>query len=187
MAVSQAEFVAFKTEAAERMKKGEDVVTKTLDDIKKLQEASDLISIQAAPWSVSIETAVAASEAKAQAALTGVRSLYEGTKAEVEDLRRRAADVEKKTWAPASHSKKWEMSRPKDMELLSFGAKEEQWPRFREQLKDYAEACHPGIKSQLEYALKQKVSITQAVLQGSPLGCADECWELRTDLYTIRS
>ena len=54
MAVSRAEFVAFKTEAADKMKKVEDVVTTTLDDIKKLQEATDLISIQAAPWSVSI-------------------------------------------------------------------------------------------------------------------------------------
>ena len=71
------------------------------------------------------------------------------------------------------------MSRPKDMELLSFGAKEELWPKFREQLKDYAEACHPGIKYQLEYALMQKVGITHQVLQGSPLGCADEFWDLR--------
>ena len=60
MAVSQAEFVAFKTEAAERVKKVEDVVTTVLDDIKKLQEATDVISIQAAPGSVSIETAEAA-------------------------------------------------------------------------------------------------------------------------------
>ena len=184
MSVSQAEFVAYKAETADRLKKVEDVITKTMEDVKKLQDATDLISIQAAPWSVSIETAVAASETKAQAAPTEVRSLYEGTKAEVEDLRRRATDVEKKTWAPTSQSKKWEMSRPEDMELLSFGAKEEQRPRFREPLKDYAEACHPGIKYQLEYTLKQKVGITHQVLQGSPLGCADESWDLRSDLYT---
>ena len=98
MAVAQAEFVAFKAEAAEKMKKVEDVVTTTLEDTKKFQEATDLISIQAAPWSVFIETAVVASEAKAEFTLTEVRSIYEGTNAKVEDLRRRATEVEKKTW-----------------------------------------------------------------------------------------
>ena len=75
MSVAQAELVGYKTEATERMKKVEDVVTKMLDDVTKLQEATELISIQAAPWSTSIEAAVAASEAKTQAALTEVRSL----------------------------------------------------------------------------------------------------------------
>ena len=94
MSVSQCEFVAYKTEANDRLKKAEDVVLKTVEDVKKLQEASEMMSSQAAPWSVTIETAVAASKAKAQAALTKVRSLYEGARAEVEDLRRRATQVE---------------------------------------------------------------------------------------------
>ena len=134
MSVAQVEFVAYKGEVADRLKRLEDTMTKTMEDMQK-----------AAPWSVSIETAVAAAEAKAEAAHKQVLTLFDATKAEVEDLRRRAAEVERKSSVAKS---KWEMSRPKDMELLSFGAKEEQWPRFREQLKDYAEACRPGIKSQ---------------------------------------
>ena len=66
MSVAQAEFVAFKAETADRLKKMEDV---DHEDDRRRQEAAgrhDLISIQAAPWSVSIETAVAASEAKAK-------------------------------------------------------------------------------------------------------------------------
>ena len=94
MSVSQCEFVAYKTEANDRLKKAEDVVLKIVEDVKKLQEASEMMSSQAAPWSVTIETAVAASKAKAQAALTKVRSLYEGARTEVEDLRRRATNVE---------------------------------------------------------------------------------------------
>ena len=160
MSVAQAEFVAYKGEIADRLKRLEDTLSQTMDDMKK-----------AAPWSVTIETAVAAAEAKAEAANKQVLSLFDATKAEVEDLRRRPSEVEKKS---GSQKSKWEMSRPKDMELLSFGAKEEQCPRFREQLKDYAEACHPGIKSQLELALKQKVAITHGVLQDNPLGCAEE-------------
>ena len=155
MSVSQAEFVASKTEASDRVKKLEEYVITTIEDIRKLQEATALISVQAAPWSVSIETAVAASEAKAEAALTEVRALFEGTKAEVEELRRRATEVEKLTSASKAKGK-WEMSRPKDMEVNTFTGKEELWPKFREELIDYAEACHPGIKSQLEYALKPR-------------------------------
>ena len=58
MSVAQAEFVAYKAEAADRMKKMEEVIEGTIDDIKRLQEATSLISVQAAPWSVSIESAV---------------------------------------------------------------------------------------------------------------------------------
>ena len=82
---------------AERLRKMEEVITQTMEDVKKLQDATDLISIQAAPWSVSIETAVAASEAKATGALAEVRALYEATKTEVADLRRRASEVEKRS------------------------------------------------------------------------------------------
>ena len=73
------------------------------------------------------------------------------------------------------------MSIPKDMGLLSFGAKEEQW----QQLKGYVEACHPGIKSQLGFALGQKTAIAHAVLHNNPLGFADEFWGLRTDLHKV--
>ena len=76
MSVSQAEFVAFKVEIADRLKKVEDAVLKTMEDMQK-----------AAPWSVSIETAVAASEAKAEAASEKVWALYGGTKLEVESSR----------------------------------------------------------------------------------------------------
>ena len=86
MSVAQAEYNAYKLDIENRFKILESVV-------HELQEETASISVQAAPWSASIETAVAASEAKAVAALTEVRSLYEGTKAEVEDLRKRATEV----------------------------------------------------------------------------------------------
>ena len=184
MSVSQAEFAAFKAEAMDKVKKIEEVVTKAVDEIKLLQDATSLISLQAAPWSITVEAAVAASEAKAEAALIEVRALHEGTKAEVEDLRRRAADIEKKSWSTAAN-KTWDMSRPKDMEVISFGGKEESWAKFREQLMDYADACSSGIRPQLEFAMKQRTEITHQLLKKSPLGCADELWEKRADLYTL--
>ena len=122
MSVAQAEFVAYKQEAADRMKKMEKVIESGREDVKRLHDATALISIQAAPWSVSIKTAVAASEAKAEAALTEVRTLYEGTKREVEELRRRATEVEKMSTGPKGKVK-WDMNGPKDLEPSTFSGK----------------------------------------------------------------
>ena len=82
---------------AASIKRLEDVVTKSNADavaagavIAELQNSYSTISLQAAPWSAAIQAEVAASEAKATSALSDVRALYEATKTEVEDLRRRA-------------------------------------------------------------------------------------------------
>ena len=161
MSVSQAEYVAFKTEVAASITKLEEVVTKSNFDaaaaatvIAELQNSYSAISIQAAPWSAAIQAEVAASESKASGALAEVRALYEATKTEVEELRRRASGVEKRN----SHDKKgkWELSRPKDIEPDIFGSKDEAWAKFKDGLKDYADAVHPGLKLQLEWALKQR-------------------------------
>ena len=105
MSVAQAEFVAYKGEVADRVKRLEDTMTKTMEYMQK-----------AAPWSVSIETAVAAAEAKAEAAHKQVLTLFDATKAEAEDLRRRAAEVERSSSVAKS---KWEMSRPRTWSCLA--------------------------------------------------------------------
>ena len=121
MSVQQAEYVAFKKDVAASIGKLEEVVTKTNFDaaaaatvIAELQNSYSAISVQAAPWSAAIQAEVAASESKASAAFADVKRLYEITKTEVEELRRRATEVEK----PSPHDKKgmWELSRPKDIE-----------------------------------------------------------------------
>ena len=180
MSVAQAEFVAYKAEAADRMKKMEGVIEGTIDDIKRLQEATSLISVQAAPWSVSIESAVVASEAKAEAALTEVRALFEGTKIEVEELRRRATEGEKK-----NSEKHWGLTRAKDLVPDVFSGKEDGWAKFKDNLIDYAESCHDGLKTQLEFVLKQKQEITQSVLGENPFGCTEKHWILRSEAYKL--
>ena len=108
MAAQQAEFVAFKAEVnasaaavAASIAKLEEVVTKSNADataaaavIIELQKSYSSISLQAAPWSAAIQAEVAASEAKATGALAQVRALYEATKIEVEDLRRRGISLQ---------------------------------------------------------------------------------------------
>ena len=153
MAVAQAEHVAFKAEVAASaaaveasIKRLEDVVTKPNADatataavIAELQNSYSSISLQAAPWSAAIQAEVAASEATATGALSEVRALYEATKTEVEDLRRRATDVEKRS--SGDKKTKWEMSRPKDIEPGTFGSKEELWTKFREDLRTLRMLC----------------------------------------------
>ena len=122
MAAQQAEFAAFKAEfvasaanVAASIQRLEDVVTKSNADaaaaqavIADLQSSYSAISLQAAPWSAAIQAEVAASEAKATGALAEVRALYEATKTEVEDLRRRATEVENKSGG--EKKSKWELS-----------------------------------------------------------------------------
>ena len=158
MAAQQAEFVAFKTEVVASaamvtasIQRLEDVVTKSNADavaagavIAEMQNSYSTISLQAAPWSAAIQVEVAASEAKATSALSDVRALYEATKTEVEDLRRRASEVEKRS--SGEKKTKWELSKPKDIEPDVFGSKEEAWSRFKDGLKDYSDAVHPGLK-----------------------------------------
>ena len=163
MAAQQAEFADFKAKVAASeasvaasIKRLEDVVTKSNLDaaaasamIAELQSSYSAISLQAAPWSAAIQAEVAASEAKASGALAEVRALYEATKTEVEDLRRRANEVEKRS--SSDKKNKRELSRPKDIEPDIFGSKEGAWAKFKDGIKDYADAVQPGLKLQLEW------------------------------------
>ena len=190
MAASQAEFNAFKAEVVANISKLETAAMKSNADavaaqtaLAELQQGYGQISLQAAPWSAAISSEVAASEAKATEALSRIQSLYEVTKAEVEELRRRATEMEKKS--PAEKKAKWELSRPKDMEPDTFGSKEEAWARWKDGVMDYAEAVHSGLREQLEWALKQKEPITHEVMRRSDAGCSEDEWTLRTALYTL--
>ena len=165
MSVSQAEYNAFKNEVAANIAKLEAVVLKSNADataaqavLVDLQQSYSQISLQAAPWSAAISAEVAASESNATCALAEVRALYEATKTEVEDLRRRASEVEKRS--SGDKKGKWELSRPKDIEPDVFGSREETWAKFKDGVKDYVDAVHPGLRLQLEWTLKQREEVT---------------------------
>lgn len=133
--------------------------------------------------SVIAELQASYSTLAAQAApATDLRALFDATKAEVEELRRSALEMEKKS---AEKKTKWELSRPKDMDPSFFNGKEESWGKFKEELMDYADAVHPGIKLQLEWTLKQKEEITEAVIGRNPLNSPPEDWQLRFDLHKL--
>ena len=105
-----------------------------------------------------------------------------GATTALDELRGRLYEAEKK---PPAHKPKWEMSRPKDMEPAMFGGKDDLWAKFKEDLMDYADAVHPGIKIQLEWTLRQREEITQPVMNNHPLSSTAEDWELRHELYSL--
>ena len=164
MSVSQAEYNAFKMElqaSSAQMGAGIEALKKFAEDtntesaavkaaLKQLQESYSTISLQAAPWSAAIQAEVAASEAKATSAVSDVRALYDITKAKVEDLRRRAAEAEKK-----NGEKHWGLTRAKDLVPDVFSGKEDGWAKFKDSLIDYAESCHDGLKTQLKFVLNR--------------------------------
>ena len=73
-----------------------------------------------------------------------------GATTALDEVRGRLAEAEKK---PLPHKQKWEMSKPKDMEPATFGGKDDLWAKFKEDLVDFANAVHPGIKVQLDWTL----------------------------------
>ena len=71
------------------------------------------------------------------------------------------------------------------MEPDIFGGKEELWPKFREDLMDFADAVHPGITVQLEWTLRQREEITPPVMGADPIGSTADDWELRYELHKL--
>ena len=191
MSVSQAEFNAFKTEVVSNMAQLETAAMQSSADaaaaqavLVELQQSYSQISLQAAPWSNAISAEVAASEAKATEALTGIKAPHDVTKSEIEELRRRATEMEKK--GGVEKKSKWELSRPKDIEPDTFGSKDEHWAKFKDGIKDFADAVHPGVKSQLEWTLKQRDEVTKDTLSRNPYGgSTHEDWELRFEVYKL--
>ena len=177
MAVSQAEYAAFKAELAAS-------AIDVQSSIAKMEAFANKTSVEVADAKAVIAALQSSySTFAAQAAPAAeLRALFEATKTEVEELRRRALEVEKKS---LDKKPKWELSRPKDMDPTVFSGKEEAWAKFKEELMDYADAVHPGIKLQLEWTLKSKEEITEQVIMLNPLSSPPEDWPLRFDLHKL--
>ena len=177
MAVSQQEYAAFKAELATSAAAVATSIAKmesfAIQSASETQEAKKVI--------VELQQSYATIAAQSASAVD-LKALFDATKVEVEELKRRALEVEKKS---ADKRTKWELSRPKDMDPDIFSSKEEAWTKFKEDLMDCADAVHGGIKLQLDWTLKQKDEITEAVINRNPLSTLAEDWPLRFDLYKL--
>ena len=86
----------------------------------------------------------------------------------------------------ASNKGKWALSCPKDMQPTCGGGKEEGWKKWREEVLDYCDAVHPGLRSALEWSVKSRTEITEEKLEGNPLASLTEKkWKMRTEVYTL--
>ena len=63
--------------------------------------------------------------------------------------------------------KKWQMSRPKDLEASIFTGKDEEWPKWKEQMQDYVDAIHAGLKQCLVVAGNAKAEITETTFKAA--------------------
>jgi len=177
MSVSQQEYVAFKAELATSAA----AVASSIAKMEAFAAKSTAEALEAKTGIVELQQSYNTIAAQAAPA-ADLRALFDATKTEVEELKRRALEVEKKS---SDKRTKWELSRPKDMEPDMFSGKEEAWSKFKEDLMDYADAVHPGIKLQLDWTLKQKDEITEAVINLNLLSTLAEDWPLRFDLHKL--
>ena len=141
MSVSQQEYVAFKAELATSAA----AVASSIANQEAFAAKSTAEALEAKTVIVELQQSYNTIAAQAAPA-ADLRALFDATKTEVEEFKRRALEVEKKS---SYKRTKWELSRPKDMEPDIFSGKEGAWPKFKEDLMDYADAVHPGIKLQL--------------------------------------
>ena len=150
-----------------------------MTEVNKVTVAQALIAADAAPWVGWVNERLAAQQTVSDDAARDMLQLVNDVKMALGDLRNRVTETEKK---PPAHKPKWEMSRPKDMEPATFGGKDELSAKFKEDLMDFADAVHPGLKIQSEWTLTRKEDITQAVMSNHPISSTLEDWELRHEL-----
>ena len=81
--------------------------------------------------------------------------------------------------------KGWSLSVPKDMVPSTFNGKDKGWLKGKEEITEYCEAGHPGLKNALDHALKRKEEITEAAMRNSPLGHTSKDWSGRHDIYVL--
>ena len=66
--------------------------------------------------------------------------------------------------ADEGKGKKWELSRPKDIKANVFSGKEDDWARWKENLEDYADAVHTGLK----HAHITSAKFTETITEKAP-------------------
>ena len=149
------ELVAAMTELKTKSDQTVAEVNRTVAEVNKVSAAQDLLAADATPWASWVNDKLAANQAAQGVVDQKIMEIINGATTALDEMRSRLSEAEEK---PPAHKQKWEMSRPKDMEPAMFGGKDELWAKFKEDLMDYADAVHPGIKIQLEWTLRQRES-----------------------------
>lgn len=112
-----------------------------------------------------------------------MQALYGGANASIKQMIAKLLATLAYSGAGEERKKKWEMYRPKDVEPSLFSGKEDEWAKWKEEIEDYADAVHPGIKDALVWASKLRERVTEESLRKQ--GVVDEDWTVRGVIFRL--
>ena len=97
------------------------------------------------PWKAEVERMLLAQGAeqkdliaKQTQMVTGLQDLYDKADTSIREINTKL--LHNPGLQGGGREKKWELSRPKHLEPSLFNGKEEDWPKWKEEVQDYAEA-----------------------------------------------
>ena len=148
------------------------------------QSAIELAQFQANVNTDNANTTAALADVKAQQ--VNDATVGNGLGATMATVLQRLTQLEQQAVGPSAsgHSgkKKWDLTRPKDMEPEKFVGKDEAWLQWKEATEDYADAVHPGLKHAMGVAAKVGGQITD---RSQLSGVMEEEWDLNSELFVL--
>ena len=134
------------------------------------------------PWKTEVERLLTEQGNKQADTITSLQDLYNKADASIREINTKFQNLPG-SGVGGGGEKKWRMSSPKDLEASIFSGKEEDWPRWREQIQDYVEAVHGGLKHVLEIVGDHKKEVTETTFKEAEL--LDEEWKQREAVFTL--
>lgn len=153
-----------------------------MTEVNIVSVAPALLAADATPWASWVNDKLVAQQAAADVVSQKMMEIVTGATTALDELRGRLSEVER-SLQPTSRS-----GRCPDQRTWSRARSEEKtdfWAKFKEDLMDFADVVHPGIKAQSEWTLRQREEITQPVMSRHPISSTAEDWELRHELYKL--
>ena len=144
-------------------------------------------------WKEQIQLHVLAADEKRKVADGKFAGLYAKASTSISEVQGRlaAADAQIAALAALTPSggkgkggNKWELSRPKDIEPSTFDGKEESWAKWKEEIEDYVDAVHEGLKHAMQTTQRISECVTKDLLETTG-GLIRTEWSKSTELHTL--
>ena len=117
-----------------------------------------------------------------------LEQLYQATSNELSTIKTKLA-------APRTEFEKkggWQLNRPKDMEPNHFSGKDEEWSKWKEEIEDFMDAVHPGLKWTMAASSKllERIDATSCEKDGNehalfPGGSGGEMWLRASEVFAL--
>ena len=107
------------------------------------------------------------------------------TNAKVLNLESRGVGSSSDAAGREKFDKKYEMTRPKDMEPSVYSGKDEEWSQWKEGIEDYLDIVHPSLKAAMTAMAKQKSEIIEHSLTSHDPPFGREEWALSEKLFVL--